>query len=302
MLEVILVGTGGTVPTKDRRLTGLLVRHDGRELLIDCGEGMQVGIKACGLTLGRIDTILLTHFHADHVAGLPGLLLSMGNEGRTEPVSIAGPEGCAHVVESLRVIAPELPFQIRYTEWKQPVVTVPFAALSVTAFAVAHRVPCYGYRIRLARPGKFDPALAEKNGVPLAAWNAIQKHGQVTLDGVTYTGEMVMGQARRGLCVTYVTDTRPLPLIAEMAKDADLFVCEGMFADPDKQARAEESGHMTFSEAATLAAAAQPRRFWLTHYSAALPDPEAHLDVARSIFAGAECGFDGKRELIRFSD
>lgn len=302
MLEVILVGTGGTVPTKDRRLTGLLVRHDGRELLIDCGEGMQVGIKACGLTLGRIDTILLTHFHADHVAGLPGLLLSMGNEGRTEPISIAGPAGCAHVVESLRVIAPELPFPIRYTEWKQPIDIAKFGDLCVTAFAVVHRVPCYGYRICLARPGKFDPALAEKNGVPLAAWNGIQKYGQVTLDGVTYTSNLVMGAERRGLCVTYVTDTRPVPVIAEMAKNADLFVCEGMFADPGKQARAEESGHMTFSEAAALAAMAQPERFWLTHYSAALPDPEEHLDEARRIFAGAECGFDGKRELLRFSD
>ncbi len=302
MVEAILVGSGGTFPTKDRRLTGLLLRHDGSVLLIDCGEGMQVGIKACGVALGRIDTILLTHFHADHVAGLPGLLLSMGNESRTDTVCIAGPTGCAHIVESLRVIAPDLPFSIRYIEWKNTQEEATFGAFSVTAFAVSHRVPCYGYRVALPRAGKFDPILAKQNGVPMAAWNEIQKKGSATREGITYTQDMVMGESRRGIGVVYTTDTRPIPVIAQMAKNVDLFVCEGMFADPQKQARAEESGHMTFTEAAALADAAQPEQLWLTHFSAALPDPETYVDVARAVFPRTECGFDGKRVLLRFRE
>lgn len=302
MSDVTLVGTGGTMPYPDRHLASFIMRHDGASVLIDCGEGTQISLKKCRYTFRRIDTILLTHFHADHVSGLPGLLLTMGNEGRTEPVTIAGPEGTEQIVNSLRVIAPELPFEIKFVEWSGVGQTLRFGEFAVTAFPLDHIVPCFGYRIEIPRVGKFDVEKATENNVPVAVWSKLQKQPAAEYEGVIYSQDMVMGPQRRGISVCYATDTRPVPVISEMAKDADLFVAEGMFADEQKHERAEESHHMTFAEAAKIAAEAKPKRFWLTHFSPSLHDPENYLDQVREIYPDTVVGYDGMREEILFDN
>ena len=294
MLRVILPGTGGMMPLKDRALACAALSANGHNLLIDCGEGTQVQLRACGLSFKAIDAVLVTHFHGDHVSGLPGLLLSMGNGGRTEPLLMAGPAGLAHVVNSLRVIAPELPFEIEFLEL-DPAAPAPFqaAGLKVAPFPLRHSMPCLGYRLTLPRAGKFQPERARENGVPLRLWSVLQKQPFATLDGVTYTRDMVLTPPRRGITAVYATDTRPVPAIAEAARDCDLLIAEAMYGDPEKLPRARESGHMLMEEAAALAARAGARRLWLTHYSPAMPDPAQWIHRARAIFPQAEPAQDG---------
>ncbi|MBR1558667.1 MAG: ribonuclease Z [Clostridia bacterium] len=294
MLKVTLLGTGGMMPLKDRALASAMVSVNGRQVLIDCGEGTQVQLRVNGMSFKPIDGVLITHFHGDHVSGLPGLLLSMGNGGREEPLLIAGPTGLGHVVDALRVIAPELPFEVQYLEL-DPESPAPFtcAGLKIAPFPLKHSMPCLGYRLHLPRPGKFQPERARENGVPMRLWSVLQKQAAATLDGVTYTRDMVLTPPRPGLTVVYATDTRPVPAIAEAARDCDLLVLEAMYGDPDKLPRAVKSGHMLMEEAAHVAADAGARRLWLTHYSPAMPEPELWLDRAREIFPETVLGTDG---------
>ena len=296
MLDVCLPGTGGTAPRLERFLSCCYLRTNGCGLLIDCGEGTQLSVKKAGFSLGKIGTILLTHFHADHVSGLPGLLLSMGNEGHTEPLWIYGPKGVDSVVNALTVIAPELPFRIR-TKALGDFDSFERDGFSVTAFEVRHSCPCLGYDIRLRRGGKFDREKAEKNGVPMKYWSRLQR-GE-TVEG--YTPDMVLGAARRGIHLTYATDTRPVGILSTMASDADLFLCEGMF-ERDKADRARESSHMTMEEAATLAKEAGCAELWLTHYSPALPDPTLFAHEPKRIFPNTVLAADGQTRTIRFPE
>lgn len=302
MLDVCLLGTGGMMPLPYRWLTSLMLRCDGSSLLIDCGEGTQIAIKEKGWSFKPIDVICLTHYHADHVSGLPGLLLAMGNAERTEPLTIIGPRGVDRVVNSLRVIAPELPFEIRFVELTERQQEMTVGPYTLTAFRVNHNIVCYGYSVQLKRAGKFQVDKAQAAGIPLKFWSRLQKGAVIEEDGVTYTPDMVMGAQRRGLKVTYCTDTRPVPVISEMAKEADLFICEGMYGEPDKEQKAREHKHMTFYEAARLAKEADCKEMWLTHYSPSLPRPEDYMDAVRKIFPRSVAGKDGKSVELRFDD
>lgn len=294
MLKFTLLGTGGMMPLPERGLASAMAAVNGRQLLIDCGEGTQVQIRRFGLGFKAIDGVLITHFHGDHVSGLPGLLLSMGNSGREAPLTLAGPVGLNHVADCLRVIAPELPFEVVYREI-DPDAPEPFACagLDIAPFPLKHGMPCLGYRLTLPRPGRFLPELARKNNVPLPLWSVLQKQPEAALDGVTYTRDMVLGPARRGISVVYATDTRPVPAIAELARDCDLLVLEAMYGDPGKRERAVKTGHMLMEEAAAVAAEAHARRLWLTHYSPAMPDPETWLPLAQAVYPEAALGADG---------
>lgn len=302
MLDVVLIGCGGTVPLKNRWLTACYLRCNGSAMLIDCGEGTQIAMKEAGVSLYAIDAICLTHYHADHVSGLPGLLLSLGNEGRTTPLAIYGPMGLTRIVDGLRVIAPELPFALELHEYTQPNKSFMVSDLMVTAFAVRHTLPCYGYRMHLPRAGKFDLVRAKENHIPVAVWSTLQKGNSITYNGISYQPQQVLGEPRKGLSVVYCTDTRPLERIATMAQDADLFICEGMYGDAAKQDKACKTLHMTFSEAAQLAKQASVRSMWLTHYSPSLPEPTEYLADAQTIFAATQCGYDGLRTTLRFEE
>ena len=302
MLDVCLLGCGGMMPLPYRWLTALMMRYNGSSILIDCGEGTQVAIKEKGWSFKPIDVICFTHYHGDHISGLPGLLLTMGNAMRTEPLTLIGPKGLERVVNALRVIAPELPFPIIYQEIQEPRQVFERNGYRLTAFRVNHNVLCYGYTIEIDRAGRFDPERARQQGIPLKLWSRLQKGEEIEHEGMLYTPDMVLGAARKGLKLTYTTDTRPTPSIIENAKDSDLFICEGMYGEPDKDEKAVEHKHMTFTEAARLAAEADVGELWLTHYSPSLNRPEEYMNTVTAIFPNAFPGKDGKSAELRFEE
>jgi ribonuclease Z len=302
MLDICLLGTGGMMPLPRRWLTSLLTRYNGSNLMIDCGEGTQVAVKEKGWSFKPIDTICFTHYHADHISGLPGMLLTMGNAERTEPLTLIGPKGLNRVVSALRVIAPELPFEINCIELTDTVEHLERHGYEITAFRVNHNVLCYGYTLEIKRAGKFLPEKAKELGIPLRCWNPLQKGETVTWEGVTYTPDMVLGPPRKGIKLAYTTDTRPTASIREHAKEADLFICEGMYGEKDKEAKAREYKHMTFQEAATLARDAGVKEMWLTHYSPSLVRPEEFMDDVREIFPNSYPGKDGQSVDLQFEE
>ena len=302
MLDICLLGTGGMMPLPYRFLTSMMARYNGQSILIDCGEGTQVAMKEKGWSPKPIDVICFTHFHADHISGLPGMLLTMGNAERTEPLLLVGPKGLSRVVASLRVIAPELPFEIECMEMTLPEHVIRFDGFRIEAFKVNHNVPCYGYSICIDRIGKFQIDKAVALGIEKKYWNRLQ-HGETIETGkMTLLPEMVLGPARKGLKVTYCTDTRPTEGIVSHAAGSDLFICEGMYGEPDKKAKARENKHMTFYEAAEMARRAGVSRLWLTHYSPSLNTPEEFLADVRKIFKDAEVCRDGKTVELLFED
>jgi ribonuclease Z len=226
----------------------------------------------------------------------------MGNAERTEPLHIYGPKGVEHIVNSLRVIAPELPFPISYHELTDKEEHFQVGAYMVTAFRVNHNVTCYGYSISIPRAGRFDASRAKELGLPVQLWNPLQKGNEVEYDGKIYTSEMVMGPPRRGLKVTYCTDTRPTREIVNAAAGADIFICEGMYGDDEKDAKAVEHKHMTIREAAAIAREADPKAMWLTHYSPSLNHPEDYLEDAKKIFPRTTMSRDGRTAVLKFSE
>ncbi len=303
VLDICLLGTGGTQPLANRWLTSLMVRYCGHNVLVDCGEGTQVAASEAGMSLKPVDKLLLTHLHADHVSGLPGLLLSMGNSGRTEPLSIIGPVGTERVVRALRIIANNLPFEVQVSEIDTEEQTMFFLECDIRAFALNHGVPCYGYTFELPRAGKFDVQRAKDAGIPLRLWKSLQRGETVQAGERTFTPDMVMGPPRRGIKVTYCTDTRPTPAIPQMAANSDLFICEGMYGNREMIATGWENRHLLFEEAAQMARdAGGVKELWLTHYSPSMPNPKAYLDVARAIFPGTYTPRDGWSKSITFTD
>ncbi|MDY6309283.1 MAG: ribonuclease Z [Oribacterium sp.] len=301
MLDVCLLGTGGMMPLPKRWLTSLMCRAEGSNILIDCGEGTQIAMKEKGWSPKSIDAILFTHFHADHISGLPGMLLSIANAERTEPLLLVGPKGLPRVCDALRVIAPELPFDVQYHELPPEGEMLKIGAFQIDAFKVNHKITCYGYRVSIPRLAKFEVEKAKANNVPLPAWNLLQHGRIVEMDGIRYTPDMVMGEARRGLTVTYCTDTRPTDKIAEMATEADLFICEGMYGDPEKLTNAKKNRHMMMQEAAELGQRAKPKEMWFTHYSPAEAKPEIYRDEIQKIWP-VKFARDGWSKNLEFTD
>lgn len=290
------------MPLPYRWLTALMVRYNGSSLLIDCGEGTQIAIKEKGWSFKPIDVICFTHYHGDHISGLPGLLLTMGNADRTEPLTLVGPRGLERVVNALRVIAPELPFPIKYVEITEPEQTFEMNGYRLKAFRVNHNVLCYGYTMEVDRDGKFDVERATAAQIPQRYWGVLQKGETVEAEGQTYTPDMVLGPQRKGIKLTYCTDTRPTDSIRNNAKGSDLFICEGMYGEKDKQKKAKEYKHMTFYEAARLAREADVGELWLTHYSPSLTRPEEYMDDVREIFPRAIAAKDRRTAELVFED
>jgi len=304
MLDICLLGTGGMLPMPKRWLTSMMARCEGTDLLIDCGEGTQIAMKEKGWSPKPLDIICFTHYHADHISGLPGLLLSMGNAEKTSPLILIGPKGLQKVVGSLRIIAPELPFELKFHELSEDREQLKIGPYVIDAYRVNHNIPCYGYALSIPRKGEFNKDRAQGLNIPLRFWSKLQ-NGQTMTDettGITYTPDMVMGEERRGIKVSYCTDSRPVPVIAEYAEDADLMICEGMYGEENKEDKARGYKHMTMQEAAALAAKAQPREMWFTHYSPSMVNPKQYMEEITQIFPRAKAAKDGWSKDIGYED
>jgi len=293
MIDVCLLGTGGVMPLPGRWLSSALIRYNGRMILVDCGEGTQVPVKMAGWGFKAIDAVLFTHYHGDHIAGLPGLLLTIGNSGRIEPLTLMGPPGLKKVVEGLLVIAPELPYGLKFIELSDKEETeTQLNGLVVKSIPVDHTIACLSYGILLKRLGRFDTERARKLSIPVEYYKKLQNGQQVQVGDLVVKPEMVLGPERKGIKVCYCTDSRPTGGLAGFVSEADLFICEGMYGNNEELDKAIQKKHMTFPEAAEIARKANVKSLWLTHYSPSLTEPGKYINEALDIFPCTEAGTD----------
>jgi ribonuclease Z len=301
-LDVVFLGTSGSVPTARRAPTSLLVRRGGERLLVDCGEGTQRQLLRSGIGLLELREVFLTHFHADHYLGLPGMLKTFALRGREAPISVYGPPGLLELVDGLRRIFGRLTFRLELDELR-PGDTLERDGYRIIAFPVRHAVTGLGYAfVEDPRPGRFDVAAARALGVaegPL--WGQLQQGVPVSLaDGSTVVPAQVLGEPRPGRKVVLSGDTRPARSVLEAAIDADLLVHEATFG-ADEAERAEETGHSTAPDAAELARLAGVRMLALTHLSNRYFGPEI-LREARSVFPDTVVPRDFDIIDVRFAE
>lgn len=294
-MQITLLGTGGTQPLPDRALAAMSVSVNGHTLLLDCGEGTQVSLRRYGVSAYKLDAVLLTHYHGDHILGLPGLLQTLASLNRTAPLHIYGPPGQEALAAAIRTLAGPLPYAVTWQAAEAPFAE---ASLTVTPFALKHRVPCCGYQLHLPRAGRFDAARAKAAGIPLEYWRVLQ--GGQSIGG--FVPGDVLGPPRRGLTVVYATDTRPCPALLDAAKGADLLCMDSTYALDEDLPKARLYGHATCREVGALAAQAGVRRLWLTHYSAAVTDPSIGLAEAQREYPAAVAGTDGLQLQLEYDE
>lgn len=293
MINVTLVGTGGMIPLPNRYLASCYIEYKGRGILIDCGEGTQISLHKGKLSMNRIDLILITHCHADHITGLPGLLLTIGNSGRTDPLHIIAPRGSANIINSLLVVCGFLPFEVRISELhdRKPQ-EFEQIGLKITSIPLKHHINCLGYSFELFLKPHFKPEEAKRLNIPLEFWRILHRGEEVLVDDRIIKPDMVLGSPRNPIKISYVTDTRPVKAINEIVKNSDLFICEGLYGDDALLDSAAEKMHMVFSEAATIALKANVKELWLTHYSPSLQFPNEYIEFATNIFKNTLAGKD----------
>lgn len=303
MLDVCLLGTGGMMPLPNRWLTSMMIRYNGSSMLIDCGEGTQITMRLQGWSFKAIDFICFTHYHGDHIGGLPGLLLTIGNSDRREPITLIGPKGLKRIVEGLMLIAPELPYELKFIELDfKNIEDNKFGDFNITTIPLNHGIPCIGYCINIKRLPRFMPEKAKQLNIPVTSWSKLQNGENIEVDGITILPESVLGEERKGIRVSYCTDTRPTDDIVKVVEGSDLFICEGMYGDKEKINKAKEYKHMTFYEAADIACKAKVNELWLTHYSPSLVNPADYKDDVRKIFKNTKLGKDRMTKTLFFED
>ena len=295
MIDVCLPGTGGMMPIPNRYLSCCHITAQGLTFLIDCGEGTQVAMRQAGIKLSRLNVLLLTHFHADHVIGVPGLLLSLYNNAKTSPLYIIGPKGLCAVLSSLLVVCPALPYPIYLYEWEGDQNTFELGDFSVSSFPLSHSALCFGYRVTFSRKPVFNPQKAAALGVPVTLYKTLHAGEDVQIGTRTITPEMVTDGQRPPIVICYMTDTSPAEGLHAYVKDADLLICDAMHAQDDLKEQVNERGHMVFSDGAYLAKQACAKRLLLTHFSPALKDPQNFQAQVQAIFPDTTVAYDGIR-------
>ena len=308
MIDITLLGTSALVPLPDRAETAAQLVCGGHSILFDCGEGTQTAARKAGVSLMKTDVIALTHYHGDHIFGLPGLLQTMHMMGRTGKLIIVGPGDIEKELEHLLFLIGWLPFELK-------LLTLPAEGVELNRisqgwpegarllpFATVHRSVSQGYVFALPRAGKFMPEKAKALGVPMNRWRFLQKGESVEIDGQTIGPEMVLGPGRKGLKVVFSGDTAACEALEHASEGADLLLCEATYGENEQGQLAMEHGHMNFAQAGQLAARAQVKRLWLMHYSQMVTDPMEYLPNAQTYFPNAECGFDGKTVTLRFEE
>ena len=306
MIDITLIGTSALLPLPDRALTAALLTCGGRSILFDCGEGTQSAARKAGVSLMKTDLVALTHYHGDHIFGLPGLLQTMNVLDRTEPLYITGPDEPEEELEPIIRLAGEVRYDIRPIRLlKEGLVLADISkgwpdGARLTAFLTEHTVKSRGYCFTLSRAGRFIPEKAAELGVPHELWSLLQKGRSVAADGRTVLPEQVLGAPRKGLKFVFSGDTRACASLTEAAKDADLMICDATYGENAHAQLAAEHGHMNFAQAAQCAAKAGAKELWLAHYSQIVKEPGEYLANAREFFPETVCGFDGMRKTLRF--
>jgi ribonuclease Z len=284
-LDVVFLGTGGSVPSARRNTAGVLVRRGGDRILFDCGEGTQRQMQR-SVGLIPVDDIFVTHLHADHYLGLPGLIKSYEMQDRSEPLAIHGPPGLVALFDALRRVIGRPRYPIELVELNRGE-TVERDGYAIEPFDVEHRVVANGYALfEHARPGRFDPEAARELGVePGPAFSALQRGEEVPGSAGPVRPDQVMGADRPGRKVVVTGDTEPCETTRIAAHDADLLVHDSSFAAEEAD-RAAETGHSTAREAAEVAADAGVRMLALVHISSRHFVPDI-LAEAREVFPAA---------------
>jgi ribonuclease Z len=302
MLDICMLGTCGMMPMPERWLSCALLRCGATLTLFDCGEGTQVPWKSLGWGFRQLGAICLTHMHADHVVGLPGVLFMVAHAGRTEPLDIYGPRGTTYVVDGLRRVAADLPFPIHIHELKGGERFALPGGLRGSCAPAAHGIPCLAYRAELERRPAFQVDHARALGLPVQLWSRLQHGESVEHDGRMVLPEQVLGAPRRGISLAFITDTRPTPALGTFARDVDLLICESMYDDPADLPLAQANAHMLAEEAAGIAKAAGAQRLLLTHFSPKINDPAQAERAARRVFPEARAARDGTVVTLDFPD
>jgi len=302
MIDALLLGTGGMMPLVDRYLSALLIRCEGEMTLFDSGEGTQVPMRESGWGFKRLSSIVLSHLHADHVMGITGVLFSVGNAGRSEPLTIYGPPGTLAVAQALTIVVPGLPFEVMVHEIESGERLRLPAGIELTVGQAEHRDRCFFYRVDRARDRRFEADRAQAAGIPVRYWSQLQRGDSIEWDGTRYDAAAFMGPERRGVALGFVTDTRPVPEMPELLQGVDLLVCEGTYGDDADLEKAIPKTHMTFREAATIAHEASAGALWLTHFSPAVSDPSLFLGNAASVFPNTTVGYSGLETTLAFPE
>lgn len=306
-MEAFILGCGGMMPLPYRHLTSVLLRRDGDLFLFDGGEGTQVSLRRLNLKWKKINAIFVSHTHADHVTGLPGILMLSAQVERTEPLYIYGPPKIAEYIETSRkVLDMYINYPIVVKEITAPCIVHHGEDYYIRCFPLDHTKTCVGYTLEeLDRPGEFNPEKALQLGVPVGPlWGQLQKGNNVqNSEGKTVRPEDVMGAKRSGRKFSFVTDTLYKNTIAKEVQGSDLFICESMFED-ELIDQAREKKHMTASQAATIARDANVKRMCMIHYSPRYTDKELPklLEQAKKIFSAAELSKDRMHIEIPYED
>lgn len=303
MIDFTLLGAAATMPLPDRALSSAVLKCAGRTILFDCGEGTQTAARKAHVSLMKTDLIALTHYHGDHIFGLPGLLQSMNCLGRTDTLHICGPEGIEAELAPILRLAGDLQYKVKLMsgELHLPALNLAWPEGAVLSpFPTEHRVSSCGYVFSLPRPPRFLPEKASELGIPQKLWGRLQKGETVTFEGTSVAPDAVTGEARKGLRIVFSGDTAPCEGLLNASRNADLLVCDATYGEDEQACLAALYGHSTFRQAASLAAEAEVKRLWLTHFSQMLADPADYLLNAQHLFPAAECGYDGKTAKLTF--
>lgn len=300
MIDVTLIGTGGMLPLPERWLTSMWLEYKGRACLTDCGEGTQIAINRHGIKLSHLDTLLITHVHADHISGLAGLLLSLGNCGKTDVLKIYGHTGITDIIKQLCCICPVLPFAVEIYELPlDRISSFEWNEMTISAMPMKHSVDCLGYSFVLNRKPVFNPQKAKQLNIDVKYWKELHSGNAVTIDGREITPEMVTDEQRKPIKVTYMTDSRYFDKMIEFAENSDLLISEGMYGDDEYISKMTEKGHMVFSQSAETAKKSHSKILWLTHYSPALANPQEYAKSVRKIFADTVISRDGEKITLK---
>jgi ribonuclease Z len=284
-LDVVFLGTSGSAPTAQRATSATLIRRGGDRILVDCGEGTQRQLLRSDVGLVDLEHVFLTHFHADHYLGLPGMLKTFALRGRELPLTVYGPEGLRDLFGTLRRVFGTLTYPVETVELR-PGDAIGRGDYALRAFAVDHGSPSLGYLlVEEARPGRFDVEVADRLGVPPGKERGLLQRGEpvVLPGGETVAPEQVLGPARAGRSIALTGDTAPAASVVDAATGVDLLVHEATFC-ADERDRARETHHSTAAQAALAAQAAEVRMLALNHISGRYFGAEA-ADEARQVFA-----------------